>query len=79
MRYNMLLEDLGITEDELKAIKTYVMILYAERDMIKEDHILNLAGLIPGAVCRRIEVFSHMTIPFKSYAVERMRSYLLGK
>lgn len=79
MRYNMLLEDLGITEDELKAIKTYVMILYAERDMIKEDHILNLAGLIPGAVCRRIEGCSHMTIPFKSYAVERMRSYLLGK
>lgn len=52
-------------------------ILYAEHDMIKEEHILDIAHLIPGATVRRVEDCNHMTILHREDTLEDIRTYLL--
>ncbi len=46
LRFHMMMVDIGITEEELGSIRTHLKILYAENDMIKEDHLVRLAGII---------------------------------
>ena len=77
MRFNLMLNDIGITEDELKSIKTDIKIIYAEHDMIKESHLKQLAELIPNASLDKIEGCNHMTILNKKEAIEIMKNYLL--
>jgi len=77
MRFNLMLNDIGITEDELKSIRTGIKIIYAEHDMIKESHLKQLAELIPNASLDKIEGCNHMTILNKKEAIEIMKNYLL--
>ena len=77
MRFNLMLNDIGITEDELKSIKTDIKIIYAEHDMIKETHLKQLADLIPTASLDKVEGCNHMTILNKIKAIEIMKNYLL--
>src|SRR4030042_425691 len=77
MRFNLMLNDIGITEGELKSIKTDIKIIYAEHDMIKETHLKQLADLIPTASLDKVEGCNHMTILNKKEAIEIMKNYLL--
>ncbi len=77
MRFNLMLTDIGITDDELKNIQTDVKIIYAEHDMIKEAHIKQLAGLIPRSTLNKINDCNHMTILNKKEALEIIKNYLL--
>jgi len=78
LRYDLMLNDIGITAQELGSIQTSLRILYAEHDMVKEKHILEMGGLVPGATVKRIERCNHLTVLYKKEAIEDMRNYLLG-
>jgi pimeloyl-ACP methyl ester carboxylesterase len=78
LRYDLMLTDIGITAEELGGIQTSLRILYAEHDMVKEEHVLEMRGLIPGATVKKIGRSNHLTILYKQETIEDMREYLLG-
>jgi len=78
MRFNLMLTDSGIDDEDLMKIQTSVMVLYAERDMIKEDHILHIAGLIPDCRLEKVPDCNHMTIPYTEEAIRLMQEYLIS-
>jgi pimeloyl-ACP methyl ester carboxylesterase len=77
-RWNLMLRDIGLTADDLRGVRTNVRILYAEHDMIKEDHIREIARLIPNAGLRKIARSSHLSIISKPEAIADMREFLAG-
>ncbi|MBN1535766.1 MAG: alpha/beta hydrolase [Anaerolineales bacterium] len=77
MRFQLMLEDIGISDEDLKSIHANMMILYAEKDMIKEDHILQMGHLIPDVRVQKIDDCTHLSIINKPAAIEAMRQYLV--
>jgi pimeloyl-ACP methyl ester carboxylesterase len=78
-KLDLMLRDIGITEDGLGSIHTEMKILYAERELIKEEHIKKIASLIPNASVDKIIGCHHMTILNKREAIEIMKAYLLAE
>lgn len=76
MRFQLMLTDSGITENDMKAIRTKVQILYAERDMIKEEHFLFLSQTIPGAKMEKIAGCNHLNIPYQDRTIAAIRTFL---
>ena len=76
MRFNLMLADIGITAEELSRIQTNVRILYAENDLIKEEHIQEMGRLIPNANIRKISHSNHMTIFYKSETIDDIHEFL---
>lgn len=76
MRFELMLTDTGITEFDLQNIKTRVKILYAERDMIKEEHILYLADKIPGCMLHKVMGCHHLNIPFQEETLKELQEFL---
>ncbi len=76
MRFELMTNDIGLTEDDLKGINTSVKILYAENDLIKEQHIIKLACLIPESIVNKIMKSNHLTIFYKKETIECIREYL---
>jgi len=79
MRFELMLKDIGITAQELGGIITSMLILHAERDMIKEAHIREMGRLIPGAQVRKIGHCNHLTIFFKREAIVTIKEFLSGE
>ena len=79
MRFDLMLNDIGITAEELGGIQTSLRILYAEKDMIKEEHIKEMGALIPGATIQKIGRCNHMTIFSKKETIEDIKDYLLSE
>jgi phosphatidylglycerol lysyltransferase len=79
MRFNLMLTDIGITDDELISIQTDMKIIYAEHDMIKETHLQQLAELIPNATLDKVNDCNHMTVLNKPEAIDIMKNYLLDQ
>jgi pimeloyl-ACP methyl ester carboxylesterase len=75
MRFDLMLNDIGLSEKDLNRIKTNFRILYAENDMIKESHILDIHRSIPGATVRRIGGCTHMNILASQEAIEDMQNF----
>jgi pimeloyl-ACP methyl ester carboxylesterase len=76
MRFELMLTDTGITDEDLQSIDTSVMILYAEKDMIKEEHILQIAAQITGSQVKKISNCNHFTIPFQAETIKAMKEYI---
>ncbi|NMB69105.1 MAG: alpha/beta fold hydrolase [Chloroflexi bacterium] len=76
LRFDLMLRDMGISEEALQGIRADLLILYAERDMIKEDHLQRLAGLVPGARLQKIMGCTHMSIYRHPEALRAMRDFL---
>ncbi|MCX6054252.1 MAG: alpha/beta fold hydrolase [Chloroflexi bacterium] len=76
MRFELMLTDTGITDEDLQSIKTNVMILYAENDMITEEHILQISSQILGGQVKKINACNHFTIPFRSETIKIIKDYL---
>jgi pimeloyl-ACP methyl ester carboxylesterase len=76
MRFELMLTDSGINETDLKTIKTQVMILYAENDMITEEHILQISSQIPGGKVKKINGCNHFNIAFQGETIETMKEFL---
>jgi pimeloyl-ACP methyl ester carboxylesterase len=76
MRFELMLTDTGMTEADLHNIKTRAMILYAEKDMIKEEHILYLADKIPGCELHKVMNCHHLNITSQEETIKVMQDYL---
>jgi len=76
-RFNLMMTDIGLSEKDLRGIRTGVSILYAEKDLIKEDHIKQIAQLIPGAGLHKIKGSTHLSILKRPEAVLTMRTVLV--
>jgi len=76
MRFNLMLTDSGISDEDLKEVKTSVMIVYAEKDMITEEHIQHIAGLIPGCRLEKVLECTHMSVPYQDETIRIMQEYL---
>lgn len=76
MVIDLMLNDIGLSFEDLKTIKTNVKVLYAEKDMIKEQHIKDIAAAIPGSTLEKIPACTHLNIMESPTAVKIMREYL---
>lgn len=76
MRFDLMLNDIGITADELRTIQTGMKILYAEEEMIKPDHIREIAELVPDAELEMVPGCTHMNILQHPRTVAAIREYL---
>lgn len=76
MRYDLMLNDIGITAEELKTIQTGMKILYAEKEMIKTEHIHEIADLVPNTELEMIPGCTHMNILQHPCTVAAIRDYL---
>ena len=77
MRFMLMLNDIGITDDELKSIQANMKILYAEKDAVKEEHIKQIADLISNCSIQKINHCKHLTILNKKETIEAIKQYLL--
>lgn len=64
-RVDLVLSDSGLTEADLQQIQTAVRLVSAEHDMIAQDHLQQIASLVPGILWHIIPHSTHMTIMFK--------------
>ena len=76
LRFDLMLNDIGITASELSCIQTSLRILYAEHDLIKEEHILEIGRLVHGSTVKKIGRCNHMTILSKPEIIADIQSYL---
>jgi pimeloyl-ACP methyl ester carboxylesterase len=76
MTFDLMMHDIGLSDDDLKSIKTKVKIIYAEKDMIKEDHIKDIAAAIPGCDLEKVMGCTHMSIINNLQAIKVMQDYL---
>ena len=76
MRYELMLSDIGISAEELKEIRTGMKILYAEKEMIKIEHIREIAQLIPNTSLERIDGCHHLNILDQPGTVAAIKTYL---
>ncbi len=79
MRMNLMLTDIGLSDVDLTGIQTSVKIVYAEKDLIKEEHIQHIASIIPGATLDKIPGCNHMNIYKKREAADLMKRYFLDE
>jgi pimeloyl-ACP methyl ester carboxylesterase len=77
MRSWLMLNDIGISDEELSGIHTNLKILYAEEDLIKEDHIQKMGALIPKSCVQMINNCNHRTILNKKETITEIKDYFL--
>ena len=58
--------------EEIKEIKVPVLVMAADKDMIKESHTKELAGLLPDARLKIVKNANHMSIYEKPAAYNRI-------
>ena len=76
MRWQLMLKDIGISDDDLKEIRANIYIMYAGKDMIKEEHILKMAGLIKNCGVKKIEHCTHLSIYKNKETIHEMIKYI---
>jgi pimeloyl-ACP methyl ester carboxylesterase len=76
MRWELMLKDIGITDGELKEIKAKMYIIYAENDMIKEEHLLKIAELIKDCKIKKIKNSTHINIYKNEETIKEIIEYL---
>ncbi|QUI25275.1 alpha/beta hydrolase [Vallitalea pronyensis] len=62
MRFELMIKDIGIKEEELSNIKTNVRIIYAEKDMFYEEHFQQIHDLIPQSSLQCIANSTHKSV-----------------
>ena len=77
MIWELMLKDIGITDEELRKINANIMILYAEKDMIKEEHILKISQLIKNCKVKKIEGAHHLNIYKKKETISEIYAMLI--
>jgi pimeloyl-ACP methyl ester carboxylesterase len=75
MRWELMLKDIGITEEELMKINSNILILYAEKDMIKEEHILKMSELIKNCKVKKIKKTNHLNIYKNKETIKEIIEY----
>ena len=62
MLVDLMLEDIGLSDEDLRQIKAELLIAYAPKDMIYEEHFKQTADLVPGCKLVKIPKCNHLTI-----------------
>lgn len=62
LRTALMLKDYGITADDLRKIDGKIALIFAEKDMITDEHMEEMAELIPDASFLRIQGTTHMNV-----------------
>ena len=76
LRFDLMMDDIGLAAEDLAGIQTEMRILHAERDVVREEHIEEMGRLIPGATIKRIGGCNHLTILSKRETIETIRDFL---
>jgi pimeloyl-ACP methyl ester carboxylesterase len=76
MRWELMLKDIGITDEELMEINSNILILYAEKDMIKEDHIIKISELIKNCKIKKIQKTNHLNIYKNKETIKEIIEYI---
>ena len=76
MRLDLMLNDIGLSKQDLSSIRANIKILYAEREMIKEDHLQEIAELIPNAVLRKISGCTHLNIVNQRETISEIKRFI---
>ena len=75
-KWELMMKDIGITDDDLKNINANMLIMYAENDLIKEEHILKMAELIKNCALIKIKNSTHMNIINKEETIKNIMNFL---
>jgi pimeloyl-ACP methyl ester carboxylesterase len=75
MRFRLMLCDIGISKEQLNAINTSMRFIYAEKDMIKEKHVIDIHENVPKSTILKIMKSSHLSIPFKKETIIDIKEY----
>lgn len=76
MRFDLMIREVGLSAQDLRGIEDDILILYAEKDIIREEHIQDMGRLIPGATVKRIGGCSHLSIMSKPETLVAIKRYL---
>jgi non-heme chloroperoxidase len=74
--WELMLKDIGITEEELGKINANIFILYAKNDMIKEEHIFKMSRLIKNCKVKKIDNSRHLNIYKKNETIKEILDYI---
>jgi pimeloyl-ACP methyl ester carboxylesterase len=74
--WELMLKDTGITEEELGKINASMLILYADNDTIKEEHILKMSQLIKNCKIKKIENSNHLNIYKRNETINEILKYI---
>ncbi len=78
MLLGLMLNDIGLSGEDLASLDVPVLLLYAERDVIKKSHIEDIALSIPGCRAVMIEGTDHYSILNDAATVNELRRFLTG-
>ena len=75
-KWELMMKDIGITDNDLKSINTSVYVIYAEEDLVKEEHILKMAELIKDSKVKKIQNCTHSNILNKEETIQEIIEYI---
>ncbi|MCL2808616.1 MAG: hypothetical protein FWD24_00980, partial [Treponema sp.] len=75
-KWELMMKDIGLTDDDLNNINANMLIMYAENDLIKEEHILKMAELIKNCALIKIKNSTHMNIINKEETIKNIMNFL---
>ncbi|MDC7222927.1 MAG: alpha/beta hydrolase [Spirochaetales bacterium] len=73
---NLMLTDIGLSEKELSSIETDILLLYAQKDIVKEEHMQRIHHLLRGSSLLKIADCSHFNIMKSPGTVRAVRTWL---
>jgi len=75
-KWALMLFDIGLTDSDFKNINADILILYAENDLIKEEHILKMAELIKNCKVQKISKSTHTNIFKREETVREIINFI---
>jgi len=75
-KWELMMKDIGITDNDLKNINANILIIYAQNDLIKEEHILKIAELVKNSKLRKIEKSTHTNIINKEETIKEIIKFI---
>ena len=75
-KWELMMKDIGITDNDLGNINANMIIIYAENDLIKEDHILKMVELIKNCKVKKIKNSTHTNIINKEKTIKEIIEFI---
>ena len=75
-KWELMMKYIGITDNDLKNINANIFIIYAQNDLIKEEHILTIAELVKNSKLRKIEKSTHTNIINKEETIREIIKFI---
>jgi len=75
-KWELMMKDIGLTDSDLMNINANMLIMYAENDLIKEEHILKMVKLINNCKMEKINKSTHMNIINKEETIKRIINFI---